>query len=251
MQGSLQCSSLPILSQITIGHSIHREQTHEKHVHSLLSQQLNDLSQNSNGFFMSRSSTISALCSLTHKWLKELDNGNEIRYILFDLRKAFNSVPHMYLIDKLSSLQLRPHILQWIPSYLSDRSQVVAVGGELSSVKNVLGVPQSLVLGPLLFIIYSDDVMTQISSSCLISLYYVDDIALYRSITSPADYIVLQADITAIATWVEEERHLKLHSDKSCQYLASAPALLLPLLFLLKLVPHCSKLTRRNTWVFC
>ena len=59
----------------------------------------------------------------------------------------------------------------------------------------------------------SDDVVTQISPSSSISLC-ADDIALYRSIRSPADYIVLQADITAITTWVEEERHLKLHADK-------------------------------------
>ena len=55
--------------------------------------------------------------------------------------------------------------------------------------------------------------MTQVSPSSSISLY-ADDIALYRSISSPADFVILQADITAIATWVEEERHLKLHADK-------------------------------------
>ena len=75
------------------------------------------------------------------------------------------------------------------------------------------GVPQGSVLGPLLFTIYIDDVVTQVSPSSSISLY-ADDIALYRSISSPADFVILQADITAIATWVEEERHLKLHADK-------------------------------------
>ena len=192
----------------------------EKHVHSLVFQQLNDncpISKFQWGF-MPRRSTISALCSLTYDWLKELDNGNEICSIFFDLRKAFDSVPHVHLINKLSSLPLCPHILQWIHSYLSERSQVVAVGGELSSVKNVVsGVPQGSVLGPLLFIIYIDDVVTRISSSSSISLY-ADDIALYRSITSPTDYAVLQADISAIATWVEEERHLKLHADK-CHFM--------------------------------
>ena len=79
------------------------------------------------------------------------------------------------------------------------------------------GVPQGSVLGPLLFTIYIDDVVTQISPSSSISLY-ADDIALYRSIHSPADYVILQADITAIATWVEEVRYLKLHADK-CHFM--------------------------------
>jgi hypothetical protein len=58
--------------------------------------------------------------------------------------------------------------------------------------------------------------VTQISPSSSISLY-ADDIALYRSISLPSDYVILQADITAIATWVEEE-HLKLHADK-CHFM--------------------------------
>ena len=110
--------------------------------------------------------------------------------MFFDLRKAFDSVPHNHLLDKLTTLNLCPYLLQWIHSYLSDRSQVVAVGGELSSVKNVVsGVPQGSVLGPLLFTIYIDDVAAQISPSSSIS-FYADDIALYRSIRSPADYLI-------------------------------------------------------------
>ena len=76
------------------------------------------------------------------------------------------------------------------------------------------GVPQGSVLGALLFTIYINDIIvTQVSPSSSISLY-ADDIALYCSIRSPADFVVLQTDITAIATWVDEERHLKLHADK-------------------------------------
>ena len=131
------------------------------------------------------------------------------------------SVPHNHLLDKLTTLNLCPYLLQWIYSYLSDRSQVVAVGGELSSVKNVVsGVPQGSVLGPLLFTIYIDDVAAQISPSSSIS-FYADDIALYCSIRSPADYLILQADITAIATCVEEEKHLNFNVNKCYLMLTS------------------------------
>ena len=124
-------------------------------------------------------------------------------------------------MSKLSSLQLCPQIYHWIHSYLAKRSQVVAVGGELSTAVDVIsGVPQGSVLGPLLFILYIDDVASKISSSSTISLF-ADDIALYRSIQSPADYTVLQADITAISLYIESNRHLKLHADKCCFMLVS------------------------------
>ena len=81
-------------------------------------------------------------------------------------------------MDKISSLQLCPQITHWIHSYLSDRSQVVAIGGSLlSSVIVVSGVPQDSVLGPLLFIICIDDVTSQISPTSTI-LLFADDIAL-------------------------------------------------------------------------
>ena len=95
-------------------------------------------------------------------------------------------------------------------------SQVVAVSGVQCSPDNVAyGVPQGSVLGLLLFIIYVDDVVHQISltSYMYISLY-ADDIDLYRCIRSPTDYVVLQSDIAAISTWIEEENYLKLHPDQ-------------------------------------
>ena len=205
-------SILPIVSKLL-----------ERHVHSLVFRHLLE-SHPVSPFqwgFMPRRSTTSALCSLTHDWLRQLDDGNEICLVFFDVQKVFDSVPHCHLMSKLSSLQLCPQIYQWIHSYLAERSQVVAVGGEQSAAVDVIsGVPQGSVLGPLLFIIYIDDVASKISLSSIISLF-ADNIALYCSIQSPADYTVLQADITAIAVHIESDRHLKVHADKCCHMFVS------------------------------
>ena len=202
-------SILPIVSKLL-----------EQHIHSLVSKHLADnfpISRFQSGFMPLRSA-ISARCSLSHEWSMELDNGNEVCSVFFDLRKAFDSVPHIHLLDKVATLNLNPHLLQWIECYLSDRSQVVAVGGELSTTKSVVSeVPQGSVLGPLLFVVYIDDVANRITSLSSISVY-ADDIALYRSIRSPADYPILQSDITAIVTFVEDEKHLKLNESK-CSYM--------------------------------
>ena len=124
---------------------------------------------------------------------------------LFYLRKAFDSVPHRSLVDKLQSIGLDQYILRWIVSYLSDRSQYVVLNGERSPTHTVMsGVPQGSVLGPLLFLIYiNDSVLQPLSVGSAMNLY-ADGTLLYRVITSPDDYVKLQHDITTIASWVDQ-----------------------------------------------
>ena len=70
--------------------------------------------------FQSGKSTVSALLDVVHSWSEAIDQGKEIYAVFFDLKKAFDSVPHKALIHKLQSIDLNSHILRWICSYLTN-----------------------------------------------------------------------------------------------------------------------------------
>ncbi len=100
--------------------------------------------------FMHHRSSVSALIAVTHDWLSALDSGHEVCVVFFDVKKAFDSVPHVPLLEKLSEIGLNPYIIRWIKSYLMDREQFVVVDGASSDPLQVLsGIPQGSVLGPL------------------------------------------------------------------------------------------------------
>ena len=153
--------------------------------------------------FLPGQSSISALLLVTHDWLQQLDQSHDICTVYFDLCKAFDSVPHRPLLQKLLVIQLNPYIIQWVSSYLTHRSQIVVVEGTCSPVLPVLsGVPQGSVLGPLLFLIYINDIATQVSPGSSISLF-ADDMALYRPICSTVDFSVVQYDISSTSLWIK------------------------------------------------
>ena len=124
----------------------------ERHFHQYITNHLNEYHPLSNKQwgFQSGKTTTTALLLVTHDWFQALEAGQEECSIFFDLRKAFDSIPHRLLVDKLTSLGLDAHINSWITSYLTNRKQHVVVGGESSQDALVLsGVPQGSVLGPL------------------------------------------------------------------------------------------------------
>ena len=136
----------------------------------------------------------------------------------FNYRKAFDSVPHLPLLEKLESLDFNIYIQKWITDYLTIRSQTVIVNGKSSLPAPVIsGVPQGSVLGPVLFLIYIND-LTKINLSGGAELtLYADDVLLFRIINSPDDFVALQEDIDKVGSW-SSANFLTLNRAK-CKYM--------------------------------
>jgi len=136
---------------------------------------------------------------------------------LYFLTKTFDTVPHGPLLQKLKNLNVHPHILRWLTHYLSFRCQYVCVNNSSSDILLVYsGVSQGCVLGPLLFIVYVNNITMIPLSDGTMSLY-ADDIVLYRPIYTPADYHQLQGDVNNLCTWTDGN-NLKFNVTK-CKYM--------------------------------
>ena len=130
--------------------------------------------------FRPKLSTSTALAFFTDNILENADNGLITASVFLDFSKAFDTVDHAILLHKLKSVGLDNNSLNWFESYLSSRQQVTSIDNTLSSSLPVsVGVPQGSILGPLLFIIYIND-MPNIVKHCKI-LLYADDTLLYYS----------------------------------------------------------------------
>ena len=162
------------------------------------------------GFLSGRSVTLQLLYAMD-KWTEALDNGEEVDCIYTDFMKAFDRVPHQRLIAKMKSYGISDSICNWVEAFLSNRRQKVVINGVDSEWEDVKsGVPQGSVLGPILFVIFINDLPEEVLSELLL---YADDAKIYRKIRDDRDREILQKDLHAMSIW-SDTWLLSFHPDK-------------------------------------
>lgn len=146
-------------------------------------------------------STSTQLVSVIHSFASVLDCNGQIDAIFLDFSKAFDKVPHHSLIIKLRNIGLSNVIVSWIADYLCNRKQFVSLGNEKSHFLPVRsGVPQGSVLGPLLFLLFVNDIVYEACPGVEMRLF-ADDCVLFCNISSPSDQENLSKSLGRIGDW--------------------------------------------------
>ena len=159
----------------------------------------NILTEHQSGFTPG-DSTINQLLYLSNDILKAVDSGKEVRVVFCDISKAFDRVWHSGILYKLSSIGITGNLLSWFHNYLFDRKQRVVLRGNESTWHIITaGVPQGSILGPLLFLIYINDIVCEIQSNIKL---FADDTSLYIIVENPnLAATALNNDLERINAW--------------------------------------------------
>ena len=172
----------------------------------------NDLLSDKQFGFIKGRSTVLQLLKVLDSWTKTLENGGCIDVVYCDFMKAFDKVPHCRFIGKLQSYGIKGKILDWVAAMLSHSSQLVRVNNSFSSWQEVTsGIPQGSVIGPLIFVIFINDLPEVINSSEL--LLFADDMKLLYAIYTEEDCTSLQQDLILAEHWTNTSL-LKFHPNK-------------------------------------
>ena len=171
----------------------------------------NKLLSTSQSGFRSLHSTVTALLEATNDWAYNIDHGNVNAVVFLDLKKAFDTVDHAILLSKLNAYGIGS---EWFKSYLSDRNQKCFVNGFLSPNRSLsCGIPQGTILGPLLFLIYINDLPNCLEHSQ--ARMYADDTHLTLASNNVRDINQnLNQDLVNVSEWLIANK-LTLNQSKT------------------------------------
>jgi hypothetical protein len=171
----------------------------------------NKIIGNSQHGFRHKKSCLTNLLEFTEKVAEKLDSGEPVDVIYLDFQKAFDKVPHERLLSKLKAIGINGKLLRWIRQWLTGRKQRVVINGVMSDWQEVLsGIPQGSILGPLLFIIFINDIDQGITSKIL---KFADDTKLLGGVKSEEDLESLRKDLNRLYDW-SEKWQMKFNLDK-------------------------------------
>ena len=164
--------------------------------------------------FRKNHSTQAAVTYFCDNIYRSMDSGKLTGALFIDLRKAFDTVSHERLISKLSRYGIRDQELSWFRNYLKNRTQIVSIQHDYSSPLGIdTGVPQGSILGPILFIMYIDDLHSCLQFTKF--MMYADDTVLYYSAPLlPEIEMKLNLDLINLSTWLQNNE-LILNMDKT------------------------------------
>lgn len=190
-----------------------------KILESIISDNINEhlslnslLSKHQHGFLKKRSTT-TQLLQCCNVWHVNQASKNQTDVIYLDFAKAFDSVVHAKLLYKLECYGITGLALNWIKEFLSNRTQRVKVGSSLSTYSQVTsGVPQGSILGPLLFLIFINDICDIIGNNVEIKLF-ADDVKLFFKITDNSSHSKIQSCLDNISQWCNDWQ-LKISPSK-------------------------------------
>ena len=173
--------------------------------------------------FLKNHSTVGCLHRVFDDWYDAINEGEYIVACFLDIQKCFDSIDHDILITKLSLYGVSGDELSWFSNYLTDRSQVVTCNGQTSQPRALnTGVPQGSALGPLLFLIFIND-MPQNVRKCVTNLF-ADDVSLYvsgKTLSETCDNF--QCSVNDAAQWYHDNR-LTINIPKSSVMLLGSEA---------------------------
>lgn len=169
--------------------------------------QLNKILIEQQSGFREKHSCESALQLVLAQWKESIDEGKSVVAVFLDLKRAFETLDRDILIKKLEYYGVKDGANKWFKSYLRDRYQCTKVGSVISKKKSVnYGVPQGSVLGPLLFLIYINDIKSCISDDVLLNLFADDTLLSVHGENLEETILKLQLELNKLERWLEENK---------------------------------------------